>query len=71
MLVLSRKSGEAIKIGDGITLTIVSVKGKRVRIGIEAPSDCRIVRDEKLWDSSNREDEFSNSVKMETELVVC
>ena len=71
MLVLSRKAGEAIQIGDDITLTIVSVKGKRVRIGIEAPADCRIARDEVLWNSTKREIEFSNSNETETQLVVC
>ena len=71
MLVLSRKSGEEIQIGDDITLTIVSVKGKRVRIGIEAPSDCRIVRGEILWDSPNREEVFAGSIEAETELAVC
>lgn len=71
MLVLSRKSGEEIQIGDDITLTIVSVKGKRVRIGIEAPSDCRIVRGEIVWDSPNREEVFDGSIEAETELAVC
>lgn len=71
MLVLSRKSGEAIRIGDDITLTVVSVKGKRVRIGIEAPSDCRIVRDEVQWDLSNRVTEPTDAVAAEQELILC
>lgn len=37
MLVLTRKSGEAIKLGDEITITIVEVRGNQVRIGIQAP----------------------------------
>jgi carbon storage regulator len=71
MLVLSRKSGEAIKIGDDITLTVVSVKGKRVRLGIEAPSDCRIVRDEVLEDSLHRVAELIESVDTDPQLVTC
>lgn len=37
MLILTRKSGEAIKLGDEITITIVEVRGNQVRIGIQAP----------------------------------
>ncbi len=46
MLVLSRKIGQQIRIGDQITLTIVKTQGKTVRIGIEAPSDVRVLRAE-------------------------
>lgn len=46
MLVLSRKPGEKVIIGDGITLTVVEVMGNRVRVGIEAPEQVRILRAE-------------------------
>lgn len=46
MLVLSRKPGEKIVIGDGIELMVVAVHGNRVRLGIAAPEECRIVRAE-------------------------
>jgi carbon storage regulator len=46
MLVLSRKEGEKIVIGDGVILTINRIAGNRVAIGIEAPRDVRIVRGE-------------------------
>lgn len=46
MLVLTRKPREEIRIGDGITITILRVKGQQVRVGIEAPNDIRIVRGE-------------------------
>ncbi len=46
MLVLSRKEGEQIVIGDGVVLTINRIAGNRVAIGIEAPRDVRIVRGE-------------------------
>ena len=46
MLVLSRKTGQRIEIGDNITITIVSVKGSTVRVGIDAPSDVRVLRSE-------------------------
>jgi len=46
MLVLSRKEGERISIGDNITLVVSKVNGNRVTIGIEAPRDVKIVRGE-------------------------
>ena len=46
MLVLSRKPGEAIVIGDGITVTVVEVKGERVRLGFTAPAEVPIHREE-------------------------
>ena len=46
MLVLSRKVGERLVIGDNITVVINRIAGNRVTIGIEAPNDVRIVRGE-------------------------
>jgi carbon storage regulator len=46
MLVLSRKIGEKLVIGDNITLVVSRVAGNRVTLGIEAPADVRIVRGE-------------------------
>jgi carbon storage regulator len=46
MLVLTRKRGEGILIGDEIKLSIVEIKGGSVRIGIEAPEDKKIYRRE-------------------------
>ena len=46
MLVLSRKNGEKIHIGNHITVTLVQIKGNRVRIGIDAPDDVAILRSE-------------------------
>ena len=47
MLVLSRKEHESIIIGEGlITLTIVDIRGDKVRIGIEAPKDVSVHRNE-------------------------
>lgn len=46
MLVLTRKLDEAIRIGDDIKITILRVKGNTIRIGIEAPREVRVVRDE-------------------------
>jgi len=46
MLVLSRKVGERLVIGDNITVVINRIAGNRVTLGIEAPGDVRIVRGE-------------------------
>lgn len=46
MLVLTRRQGEEIIIGDDIRITVVSVKGDRVRIGIKAPTDVPVDRQE-------------------------
>lgn len=57
MLVLTRKPREEIRIGNGITITILRVKGQQVRVGIEAPNDVRIVRGElELNDDSEDSD---------------
>ncbi len=46
MLVLSRKSGQRIKLGDAIRVTVIRVQGDQVRIGIEAPQDVVVLREE-------------------------
>lgn len=46
MLVLTRKPQEKIRIGDGITITVIKTKGQGVRLGIEAPADVPILRGE-------------------------
>lgn len=46
MLVLSRKIGERIRIGDDVTLTVVRIQGDKVRLGIEAPEEVAIHREE-------------------------
>jgi carbon storage regulator len=46
MLVLSRKESERIRLGNNIVVTVVRVSGDRVRIGIEAPPDVIVLRDE-------------------------
>lgn len=46
MLVLTRKQSETIQIGDSITITVLRMKGKSVRIGIKAPHDMNVIRGE-------------------------
>jgi len=54
MLVLSRKAGEQIVISDTITITIVEVRGDKVRIGIDAPPEV-IVHRQEVWDAIKAE----------------
>jgi carbon storage regulator len=54
MLVLSRQSDETIIIGDNIRVTIVEVRGDKVRIGIDAPRDVSVHRQE-IYDAIRRE----------------
>ncbi len=46
MLVLTRKPGEAIQIGDSVSLTILEIRGNQVKVGIEAPDDVTVYREE-------------------------
>ncbi len=46
MLVLSRRESERINLGNSIVVTVVRVAGDRVRLGIEAPADVRVLRGE-------------------------
>ena len=56
MLVLSRKQDEKIIIGDSITLMVISIQGDKVRLGIEAPKDVSIHREE-VYQAIQRERE--------------
>lgn len=57
MLVLTRKPGQKILIGDSIEVTILDVRGEGIRVGINAPKDVRIQREEVLRavEAANRE----------------
>lgn len=46
MLILTRRVGETVKIGDEIEVTVLSVKGTQVRIGVNAPKSVRVDREE-------------------------
>ncbi len=53
MLVLSRKEAQRIRVGDSIVVSIVKIAGDKVRVGIEAPSDVLVLRDElEAWDEN-------------------
>ena len=67
MLVLTRKPGESVTIGDDIKITVIDVKGRQVRIGIEAPREMTIHREEiyaKIHEE-NLKAAFAKAVNME------
>lgn len=61
MLVLSRKLGEKIFIGDNICITVVDIDRGKIRIGIDAPRDIVIARGELLQPKT--QDEYTNNAK--------
>jgi carbon storage regulator len=46
MLILTRKAGETILIGENISITVVEIRGRQVRLGIDAPADILVLREE-------------------------
>ena len=64
MLVLTRKAGEGIVIGDDVTIKIVEMKGGGVRIGIDAPKDRKIYRQE-IYDRITEENKMATQWDMD------
>lgn len=56
MLILTRRAGESILIGNNITITVLAVKGNQVRIGVDAPKETPVHRQE-IYERIKREEE--------------
>ncbi len=64
MLVLSRQRDESIFIGDNIKITVVDIRGDKVRLGIEAPSEIPVHRQE-VYEAIQREQQRTGSATVE------
>jgi len=64
MLVLSRQKNEAIMIGDDVEITVVDIRGDRVRLGITAPQSVRVHRKE-VYEAIRRENIEASRTKIE------
>ena len=66
MLILSRKIDEKIKIGEDITITLIDVHGDQVKIGVEAPKNVKVFRQE-VFDAIQMENKAAVKVAQETQ----
>lgn len=62
MLILTRRVGETLMIGDEVTVTVLGVKGNQVRIGVNAPKDVSVHREE-IYERIKKEQSESNSAE--------
>jgi carbon storage regulator len=62
MLILTRRVGETVMIGNEVTVTVLGVKGNQVRIGVNAPRDVAVHREE-IYERIKREEQGGGSVR--------
>ena len=61
MLILTRRVGETLMIGDEVTVTVLGVKGNQVRIGVNAPRDVTVHREE-IYERIKREQQSDQDI---------
>jgi carbon storage regulator len=61
MLILTRRVGETVRIGDDVSITVLGVKGNQVRIGIDAPREVAVHREEIYQRILDEEEGLDNS----------
>ncbi len=64
MLVLTRKLGESIAIDDHIKIVVVQIKGKQVRLGIKAPKETKIHREE-VYEAINEQNKIAATTQLD------
>ena len=60
MLILTRKVGESVLIGDNISITVLSVRGNQVKLGVQAPKEVSVHREEIYQRIKQTQDESAN-----------
>ncbi|OOF59956.1 carbon storage regulator CsrA [Rodentibacter myodis] len=60
MLILTRKAGESVLIGGDISITVLSVRGNQIKLGVEAPKEVSVYREEVYQRIKQLQDESSN-----------
>lgn len=66
MLILTRRVGETLVIGDDVTITVLGVRGNQVRVGVSAPKDVAVHREEiyqRIQDEKTDENSVENNKK--------
>jgi carbon storage regulator len=63
MLILTRRVGETVMIGNEVTVTVLGVKGNQVRVGVNAPKDVAVHREE-IYERIKREQDQDGNVGM-------
>jgi len=66
MLILTRRSNERIFIGDDVVLVVLGIENNRVKLGIEAPAEVAILREEIVSDSKNGKFDVKNASNSDT-----
>ncbi len=65
MLILTRRVGETLMIGDDVTVTVLGVKGNQVRIGVNAPKDVAVHREE-IYERIRKENDLGETNKVDS-----
>jgi len=68
MLILTRRVGETVMIGNEVTVTVLGVKGNQVRIGVNAPKDVAVHREE-IYERIKREQDHDSGVSSSAKMV--
>jgi carbon storage regulator len=69
MLILTRRVGETVMIGNEVTVTVLGVKGNQVRIGVNAPKDVAVHREE-IYERIKREQDQDSGMSAPTAKIV-
>jgi len=69
MLILTRRVGETVMIGNEVTVTVLGVKGNQVRIGVNAPKDVAVHREEIYERIKREEDQESRTTNPSTKVI--